>query len=452
MKIPRFMIAAPSSGSGKSVIATCLMAAFNQSFKVRGFKVGPDFLDPMYHTAATGVPSINLDSWILNPETNLFNFISASKGFELAIIEGVMGLFDGRHSDPFCGSSAEIAKLTQTPVILVLDASRLSGTAAAIVSGLSNFDPQVKVAGVICNRVGSKRHATILREAIEKYAGLPILGCLPKLAELEIPSRRLGLLPVNEQPEQTRLFIAQAREIIQTHLDLEKILELAKEAPELYHPIPATVRKETQPVRIGIARDEAFCFYYEDNLETLQNEGGILVPFSPLKDRFLPEGIQGLYLGGGYADLYAESLAQNKKMLSQIRSFCHADRPVYAEGTAFVYLSEGYQKQDNFYQMAGTIPGYCEPVDKLKMGYKEINLLRDTVIAKSGVRLRGHEFHYCRWIKPESTASAYLVNHNNDLFEETGWANGNLLASFVHLHFSQDKTLSKSFIERCLNN
>lgn len=452
MKNPRFMISAPSSGSGKSVIATCLMAAFSQSLKVRGFKVGPDFLDPMYHAAATGVPSINLDSWMLNPETNLFNFISASMGFELSVIEGVMGLFDGRDSDPFCGSSAEIANLTQTPVILVLDASKLSGTAAAIVSGLSNFDPRVRTAGVICNRVGSKRHAAILTEAIEKYAGLPVLGCLPKLTELEIPSRRLGLLPVNERPEQTRLFIAQAQETIRTHLNLEKILEIAKGAPGLYQSTPATVRKETQPVRIGIARDEAFCFYYDDNLKALQNEGGALIPFSPLKDRFLPEGIQGLYLGGGYADLYAEALAQNKEMLNQIRAFCHANRPVYAEGTAFVYLSEGFRKQDNCVRMAGVIPGYCEPSTKLRMGYKEINLLKDTVIARAGVRLRGHEFHYCHWIKPEDTSSAYLVNPNNDLAEEAGWANGNLSASFIHLHFSQDRTLSKSFIERCLNN
>lgn len=452
MKIPRFMISAPSSGSGKSVVTTCLMAAFSQPLKVRGFKVGPDFLDPMYHTAATGVPSINLDSWMLNPETNLFNFISASKGFDLSIIEGVMGLFDGHDSDPFCGSSAEIAKLTQTPVILVLDSSKLSGTAAAIVNGLSKFDPRVKIAGVICNRVGSRRHAAILREAIEKYAGVPVLGCLPKLTELEIPSRRLGLFPVNERPEQTRLLIAQARELIRTHLDLEKILELAKEAPELSRPMPVSARKETQAVRIGIARDEAFCFYYEDNLKALQNEGGVLVPFSPLKDRSLPEGIQGLYLGGGYADLYAEPLAGNKEMLNQIRTFCHANKPVYAEGTAFVYLSEGFQKQDNCFRMAGVIPGYCEPSPKLRMGYKEINLLRDTVIARSGVHLRGHEFHYCHWIKPENISPACLVNNNNGLLEEAGWADGNLLASFIHLHFSQNKILSKSFIERCLNN
>jgi cobyrinic acid a,c-diamide synthase len=449
MKIPRIMISAPSSGSGKSMVATGLMAAFSQSLKVRGFKVGPDFIDPMYHAAATGVPSINLDSWMLSSESNLSNFILASEGMDLAIIEGVMGLFDGRDSDPFCGSSAELARLTQTPVILVLDSSKLSGTAAAIVSGLSNFDPRVKIAGIICNRVGSKRHATILRKAIEKHAGMPVFGCLPKLPELEIPSRHLGLFPVHERPEQSKLFIAQACEIVQTHLDLQKILELAKEAPELYHPAPPIVRKETQPVRIGIARDEAFCFYYEDNLKALQNEGGILVPFSPLKDRCLPEGIQGLYLGGGYVDLYAEPLTRNEEMLSQIRTFCDANRPVYAEGTAFVYLSEEFQKQDNCIRMLGVIPGYCEPSPKLRMGYREINLLRDTVLAKSGVHLRGHEFHYCHWNQPKETSFAYLADLHNDLQEETGWANGNLLASFFHLHFSQDKALSKTFVEKC---
>ncbi|MEA4813042.1 MAG: cobyrinate a,c-diamide synthase [Anaerolineaceae bacterium] len=451
MNIPRILLSAPASGSGKSTIVTALMAAFSQNMPVQGFKVGPDFVDPMYHQAATGRPSINLDSWMLEPDTILKSFQRNCLGSELAIIEGVMGLFDGFGSNPFSGSTAEIARLTSTPVILVLDASKLSSTAAAIIKGLDSFHPHLKLSGVICNKVGSERHAKILREAIQSYTDVVVLGCLPRLTELELPERKLGLLPVGERPQATRQFILTARTIVQKYLDLDKLLAIASQAAVL-PAFPSSGTPAVQKtVRIGVAKDEAFCFYYQDDLNTLEEQGVQIVPFSPLRDLHLPENLDGLFFGGGYVELYAQPLSKNVEMLRQIRAWCRQDKPLYTEGASFVYLCEAYHDNEETFPLVSAIPGYCEASPKLTMGYRNVELANDTLLGPAGLMLRGHEFHYSRWIAPEGRSLAYRIENRSASSEisSEGWASGNLLASFIHLPFLQNKILTQSFIARC---
>lgn len=288
LKLPRILIAAPASGSGKSMVASGLMAAFSRRMTVQGFKVGPDYIDPMYHSAATGRPSRNLDTWMLPHETVLQSFARASQSADLSIIEGVMGLFDGYDASPFNGSTAEVARLLNAPVILVIDCARMSGSAAAIAHGFHTFVPDLSLAGVICNRVGSERHAEWLKEAIERI-GLPVLGLIPRLPDLQIPERHLGLFTVAERPAAVRDFLTAVADIMEQYLDLSAIESLAKQsAPLACEREPLPVSTEISTIRLAVAQDEAFCFYYEDNLDELRRCGADIVPFSPLKDEHLP--------------------------------------------------------------------------------------------------------------------------------------------------------------------
>ncbi len=457
--IPRLMIAAPASGSGKSTIATGLMAALARSQVVQGFKVGPDYIDPMYHTAATGRPSRNLDTWMAPAAAVQATFARALAGAEIAVIEGVMGLYDGFDGRSESGSSAEVAKLLATPVILVLDVGKMARSAAAVALGCRAFDPALNIAGVICNRVAGPRHAAMVTDALTAI-GLPVLGCIPKSAGLAIPERHLGLHTAVERAAEVAAFLEAAVAVMAAEVDLAQVNAIARTAPALeVGPLsPSPGRRGGQgvrsspAVRIAVARDEAFCFYYEDNLDLLRAAGAEVVPFSPLRDRALPAGACGIYLGGGYPELHAAALTANTALLAELRAAGRAGMPIYAECGGLMYLTQGITDQAGVRQpMVGLLPGWTALNDRLIMGYRVVAAERDSLLLRRGEEVRGHEFHYSIWSeRPACLPAAYrIAPREGATGEAEGYADGNLLASYVHLHFGARPELAERFVQAC---
>lgn len=451
--LPRLMIAAPSSGCGKSTLASGLMAAFAHKLSVQGFKVGPDYIDPMYHTLACGRPARNLDAWMLPEAKALEIFMRNARQADLSIIEGVMGLFDGYAADLLMGSSAGIASLLAAPVILVVDCAKMSGSAAAVVHGFHTLLPSVSLAGVICNRVGSLRHSRWLKESIENYGGVPVLGCIPRVDELMVPERHLGLFTVQGREEEVQTWLNRAADVVAQHVDLERLLNIAQSAPELPASVEIEPSNHLPRMRLAVARDAAFCFYYEDNLDELRRQGAEIAFFSPLNDGQLPEGAAGLYLGGGYPELYAETLSVNHGLLQQIANCHRQGMPIYAECGGLIYLTQGLQSERFRHPLAGLIPGWCRMGSRLYMGYRQVELAQPNLLGVAGTTLRGHEFHYSCWDNPRPDHAAYRIAPRDSQDEERleGFCSGNLLASYVHVHFSQDEGLAESFTQRCLN-
>ncbi|HET6421460.1 MAG TPA: cobyrinate a,c-diamide synthase, partial [Geobacteraceae bacterium] len=337
-----FIIAAPHSGSGKTTVALGIMACLKRrGLRVAPFKVGPDFIDPGWHRLATGRPSANLDGWMCPEEFVGETFACHCRDADMAVIEGVMGLYDG--IDGLCddGSTAQVARITGSPVILVVDAKSQARSAAALVSGFAGFDPGVRVAGVIFNNVGSGNHARILKEAVESsIGGVTVLGCIPRDDRLGIPSRHLGLVTAGEG-QQCRDFIEHLAEVIGSHVNIDAILSLGGHVYTFGKTDVKCVDLTHVSVRIAVARDEAFCFVYEDNLRLLREAGAEIVEFSPMEDAHLPGNISGIYLPGGYPELYAESLAANRSMMEEIRKAVDDGMPVYAECGGFIYMTDG---------------------------------------------------------------------------------------------------------------
>lgn len=453
--VPRVMLAAPASGSGKTTIATGLMAALAASQTVQAFKVGPDYIDPMYHAAATGRPSRNLDTWMATPAAVRETFARAARDAEIAVIEGVMGLFDGFDGGSETGSSAEVAKLLAAPVILVLDVGKMARSAGAIALGCRAFDPALNIAGVICNRVGSPRHAGMVTDALAAI-GLPVLGCIPKAAALAIPERHLGLRTAVERTAEVAAFLEAAARVVAAEVDLARVRALAGAAPGLDLPdgraAPALAAADAATPRIAVARDEAFCFYYEDNLDLLRAAGAEIVPFSPLRDERLPSGVGGIYLGGGYPELYAAQLAANRPLRQAIRAAHNVGMPIYAECGGLMYLTEAISHgAGEPYPMVGLLPGRSHLTERLTMGYRVATARRDSLLLRRGEEVRGHEFHYSEWAgRPADAPPAYRVagRQGGDERDE-GYACANLLASYVHLHFSARPELAGRFVEAC---
>jgi cobyrinic acid a,c-diamide synthase len=451
--VPRFIISAPSSGCGKTTVAAGLMAAFAQDHHVQGFKVGPDFIDPGYHSAASGRASRNLDSWMLSPAQVRETFARASQNADLAIIEGVMGLFDGYDATE-SGSTAEIAKLLYAPVILVIDASRLSRSAGAIALGCRDFDRDLDVAGVICNQVGGATHAAWVTQAVESI-GLPVLGCLPWSESLQVPERYLGLHTAVEREKQTQAFLENAAELIRQHLDLETLQAIAASAPT-FEAAVSNMESLPQRARIAVAKDEAFSFYYEDNLDALRAAGAEIVFFSPLHDAALPENSSGLYLGGGYPELYAEQLSSNIPLLRSVRQALKATMPLYAECGGLMYLTQMIvDSGGKRYGMVGALPGCVQIQPRLTIGYREVVAHRDTLLLRRGEAARGHEFHRSAWMdRPADLPEAYIVadrlSSMNSLQGMEGVALNNLLASYIHLHFDSHPSIASNFVNACV--
>ena len=443
MSTPRIVVAGTHSGVGKTTVATGIMAAFRRrGLRVQGFKVGPDFIDPTFHHAATGRPSHNLDGWMLSREANLDVFARAIDDADVAIIEGVMGLFDGKSTPSLSGTTAEMAIWLDAAVILVLDAAAMAGSAAAIVHGFDTLVPEFRLSAVVCNKVASEKHYGYLRDAITARCRPALIGYLPRDANFSIPERHLGLHLAHEALTEDRL--RQLAEWIESHLDLDRLLELSARPKLALTPLKEPAQKPKH-VRIGIARDAAFCFYYHDNLELLRTLGAELIDFSPIADRTLPPGLDGIYLGGGYPELHAEALSANESMRAAIVEFAANDAPVYAECGGFMYLTRAIvDAEGRSWPMGGIFPTSARMQKRLaKLGYIEVENCEAEGWLAPGECARGHEFRYSIIDPmPETICRVYRE-------PAEGYRVRSVLGSYVHLHFLSCPSFAEKFVHDC---
>jgi cobyrinic acid a,c-diamide synthase len=446
---PRLVIAGTHSGVGKtSTVLGILGALRNRGARVQGFKVGPDFIDPMYHREVTGAASYNLDAWLMGQDGVRRAFARAAPADGVAIIEGVMGMFDGRATGPD-GSTAEVAALLRSPVLLVIDVGGMSRSAAALVQGYARFDPDVRVAGVVLNRVGGPRHYQLVKTAIEEQAGVAVWGYLPWDDALVLPERHLGLVPVGEDTAFQRV-CAELGTAAERTIDVAAILTAAHGAPALGVSTMAEPEASAMRARIGVARDAAFNFYYDANLQWLRHWGAEVVEFSPLGDRELPADVDGLYLGGGYPEVFAKGLSENATMMTSLRRVHQAGMPIYAECGGLMYLVEAIQDAAGArYAMVGVLPGICRLTDRLQnFGYKEVVSLRDSLLGEAGLRTRGHEFHYSVWEGRPAGSSLYQTRSSQGDESAEGYSVENLTASYVHLHFDACPHVPRSLVRK----
>lgn len=428
------IVAAPSTGSGKTTVVCAVAAALKaRGVDVRLFKAGPDYLDPTWHAKVTGRPSRNLDGWMTGPDGVRASFARGARGGGIALVEGVMGLFDGWSSTSLEGSAAELALLLDAPVLLVVDASGMARTAAAVVHGLATFDPRVRVAGVVFNKVGGPGHTRILAEAMGS-GGVPVLGGLPSRPDIAVPERHLGLVAADLVAKEGHVeaLAAWAEE----WLDLDALVGLAAPvAVEGVAPRGTGVR-----ARIGVARDAAFHFYYPDNLDLLEEAGAEIVPFSPLADGRLPD-VDGLYLGGGYPEEHAAALAGNAVMRAAVRAFAG---PIYAECGGLMYLGEALDG----HPMCGVLPLTTRMTPMLRsFGYKEVVTTAPTLFGPAGTTWRGHEFHHSE-IAENTLAPVFRTKGWSGEGVE-GWTRGDVLGTYVHAHFGSNPGMAEALVAAC---
>jgi cobyrinic acid a,c-diamide synthase len=448
MKVPRVIVAGEESGCGKSTVTIGLMGAIAATgLAVQGFKTGPDFIDPSYYRAVTGRPGRNLDLWMLSMEAVLELLVRNAGSVDLVVIEGVMGLFDGAYPDG-AGSTAHLAKVLQAPVLLVLDAWRSSASLGAKALGFRTFDPEVRLAGVILNGIAGEAHERTAREAVAR-AGLPVLGAIPITPELRLPERHLGLVPF----EEGRVPEGECRQIAKwlgAHLDLPRILEMARQAPPLSAPTPLLFAPEprTSEVRLAVARDEAFTFYYEDNLDLLRHWGFTIAEFSPLKDTALPPA-DLLYFGGGFPEVSAERLSRNRAMKEAVLRFHGAGGPVYAECGGFMYLGDALTTQEGrTFPMVGLFPIRTAMTERLQaLKYKEVEVLKAGALFRPGDRLKGHEFHFSHLTSGDGGDALRSIDSTGRV-EAEGIARGGALGSYTHLHLASNPSLLRQLAAR----
>jgi len=449
------VVAGERSGAGKTMLTLALASSFARRGRtVQCFKVGPDFIDAGYHSLATGRQSRNLDGWMMGMRSCLSSFAENTRDADIAIVEGVMGLFDGADGRSDDGSTAQIARWLGLPVILVVDGSSFARTAGALVLGFERFDPSLTVAGVLFNRVAGERHYACLRDGVRGSCRAGVLGYVPRSDVWQVPSRHLGLVMAHEQKDIENRLQRLGRQIEET-VDLEAVSGCCR-PPGAGVPVrpgaPPATAAGARAV-IGVARDEAFCFYYQDNIELLEQAGAEIVYFSPLHDGRLPEGLQGLYLGGGYPELYARALQDNRRMREAVCGFCASGRPVYAECGGFLYLLRSLtDRQGLRCDMAGVFPADAAVRPRLqRLGYVEIEALPDCPFPGQGETVRGHEFHYSDiTAMPSGVGRSWRVrrNRSGELFEE-GYRINNVLAGYMHVHFASNPAFPRDFVARC---
>lgn len=445
-----FILAGTGSGCGKTTVTLGLLRVLQQrGMRVQPFKVGPDYLDTAWHTAVTGVESRNLDSFMLPAPTLNALFNQQMQAADIAVIEGVMGLYDGYGTDPDYCSSAALAKQLGVPVILLVDGKAVSSSIAATVMGFQHFDPALTIAGVIVNRVNSDSHYQLLKHAIEHYCGIPALGYVPVTAGVALPERHLGLVTARESVIDSQSWRDFAGRIAQT-LDIDKLLSLSTlpSLPDGQWPaLPA--RDEGEGITLALADDEAFNFYYPDNIELLRNTGVKIVRFSPLHDAKLPE-CQMLWLGGGYPELYARALSANRSMLDAIRSANQRGVAIYAECGGLMYLGSTLRDAaGDIHSMAEVIPGHSEMGKRLtRFGYCEATASQPMLLADAGETLRGHEFHYSDFTPEQDAVMQCRKTRDGRMLSQWqgGWQVGNTYASYLHIHFAQRPTMLSRWI------
>ncbi|MTE18465.1 cobyrinate a,c-diamide synthase [Streptomyces sp. TRM43335] len=456
--VPRLVVAAPSSGSGKTTVATGLMAAFSAAgLTVSPHKVGPDYIDPGYHALATGRVGRNLDAYLCGPELIAPLFLHGAAGADLAVVEGVMGLYDGAAGQGDAGpggrgdlgSTAQVAKLLRAPVVLVVDASSQSRSVAALVHGFASWDPQVRVAGVILNKVASDRHEELLREALDA-SGVPVLGVLRRARQVRTPSRHLGLVPVAERRTEATESVAELAERVRSGCDLEALLALARSAPPLPEepwepPAPAPVPR-VRPV-VAVAGGPAFTFSYAEHAELLRAAGAEVAVFDPLRDTELPAGTAGLVLGGGFPEVYAPELSANEPLRRAVAELAASGAPIAAECAGLLYLA----RELDGAPMCGVLDVTARMTERLTLGYREAVAVCDSVPAVAGTRVRGHEFHRTV-VEPEAGASpAWGLSWGGSRPGRRleGFVRGAVHASYLHVHWAAEPSLARRFVNGC---
>ncbi|MFD8458206.1 cobyrinate a,c-diamide synthase [Streptomyces antimycoticus] len=471
VSVPRLVIAAPASGSGKTTVTAGLMAAFaERGLDVSPHKVGPDYIDPGYHALAISSaqrsraggarPGRNLDAYLCGPQRIAPLFLHGAAGCDLALVEGVMGLFDGAAGQGELASTAHVAKLLRAPVVLVVDASSQSRSVAALVHGFASWDPEVRVAGVILNKVGSDRHEAMLREALEG-CGVPVLGALRRTREVRAPSRHLGLVPVAERQAEAVDAAAALAARVREGCDLEGLLALARSAPPLsetawdpeeemrraVEAVPGAAGRGDRAARpvVAVAGGAAFTFSYAEHTELLTAAGARVVPFDPLRDERLPEGTGGLVIGGGFPEVYAPELSANEPLREAVAELAASGAPIAAECAGLLYLARSLDGEP----MCGVLTAEARMSERLTLGYREAVAISDTALAAAGTRVRGHEFHRTTIVPGAGAEPAWGLVHPERRTE--GFAQGNVHASYLHVHWASVPGAASRFADRCVS-
>ncbi|MGV9428387.1 cobyrinate a,c-diamide synthase [Streptomyces sp. NPDC003656] len=472
MSVPRLVIAAPSSGSGKTTVATGLMAAFAaRGLAVSPHKVGPDYIDPGYHALATGRVGRNLDAYLCGEELIAPLFLHGARGCDLAVVEGVMGLFDGAAGQGELASTAQVAKLLRAPVVLVVDASSQSRSVAALVHGFASWDTGVRIGGVILNKVGSDRHEELLREALESV-GVPVLGVLRRSAGLETPSRHLGLVPVAERRAAAVKAVAAMGAVVSEGCDLDALLALARGAGALSgaawcaaevteshtHDHPSRLAEKATPgtnrlaakapadnsrPRIAVAGGPAFSFSYAEHTELLTAAGAEVVAFDPLRDEELPDGCAGLVIGGGFPEVYASELSANERLRKSVAEFAERGAPIAAECAGLLYLC----RELDGAPMCGVLEASARMSERLTLGYRDAVAVGDSVLAAAGTRMRGHEFH--RTVVEPGAGADPAWGVLSPVRRVEGFVQRGVHASYLHTHWAAEPSVARRFTERC---
>ncbi len=453
--VPRFVIAALKGGAGKTLITIGLVAAFrNKGYKVAPFKKGPDYIDSAWLAMAAGVPCYNLDRYLFGTEGVMNSFQSNTYGCDLAVVEGNRGLFDGVDALGTY-STADLARTLKAPVILIVDATKMTRTAAALVLGCQKLEKDVGLAGVILNKVAGPRHEKVLTDAIENETGVPVIGCINKLIWSRLPQRHLGLLPIFEHPD-SQQFINQTAQIIEDNVNLDALLTIGHGAAELsslllknnIHP-PSEVNLRPVNIKIGVVRDSAFQFYYPENLEALEREGGELIYISALKDENLPD-VKALYIGGGFPETHAEILASNVKFKTALRQAVEDGLPVYAECGGLMYLCQSIVIDDRVFPMVNIFPTQAVlQRNPQGLGYVTVRVIRHNPFYEVGTELTGHEFHYSRLVPsvtPHCECAFEVVRGAGLGNQKDGLVYRNVLGTYVHIHAKGERLWAPSLI------
>ncbi len=454
------IIAGERSGVGKTTVTLALLAALkarSPSEQVQSFKVGPDYIDPMFHSYITGLPCRNLDPVLTSEDYVRLCFAKHSQNASYSLIEGVMGLFDGATGKDDTASTAHIARLLNVPVVLILNCASTSRSVAAIAHGYRTFDPRIQIAGVVLNRVGSDRHLELLKQALEPL-NLPILGVLRRQDNISIPDRHLGLIPTAEMSDLDGI-IARLAHLGETCFDWEKLLPFLESHPSFTERggeilLPSLSERGAEgegKIRIAIAQDRAFSFYYADNLDLFREMGAELVPWSPISDRTLPENIQGLYFGGGFPEVFAAELADNKTARESVHKAIISGIPTYAECGGLMYLCDRIVDfEDKSFPMVNTFPTAAKMGKRLTLGYRQAIALQDSPLVNKGDRVWGHEFHRSSLTETSDRPLYSLQGYESHLqYPYEGWQRYQVHASYTHLHFGAQTHLLKRFLMNC---
>ncbi|MET3320760.1 cobyrinate a,c-diamide synthase [Peribacillus butanolivorans] len=447
----RLVIAGTGSGVGKTTLTIGIMAALQKKgYTVQGFKCGPDYIDPTYHTAVTGRTSRNLDSWMFEHDIVREILNKASVGADISIIEGVMGFFDGKNPLSNTGSTAEISMITESPVLLIVNCASMARSAAAIVKGFQAFSTGPNIIGVIANQVGSEGHYKIVKAAIEQECDVPVMGYMKRELDIDIPSRHLGLIPAIERGELEPFFDKLAHLVMET-IDIEQLYLLAKTSTISSGNSGIFQSSSKKDVCIAVAKDAAFNFYYQENLELLEAKGANIKYFSPLKGDEVPLDADGLYLGGGFPEEFADELSRNEIAIKSIRNAIEKGLPTLAECGGFMFLSKSIETTSGEkYPMAGLIPGRIKMQKKLAaLGYREITGTESNFLIKDCEQAKGHEFHYSTFESDDVLPHAYEAKGRFGSKKE-GCIIGNLVAGYTHFHFASNPKLVENWINACL--